>query len=105
MLSANEMYRFTIVAPAVTNDGQPSGYRDVVENVLDRYGIVSWTEHQTIGVWHGAREPGTLFEVYHESENLNGRLREIMLALRAGMPDQEAIQVTRDQSRTVVWEA
>lgn len=95
--------RVTIIAPAVRNDGVPSGYPAALRSALLREGIAGWTEHRTIGSWHGVREPGVLFEFYVE----HGSTFAYKLGAigRECMPDQEAIQVTYESHATTLIEA
>jgi len=102
------MRRYTLVAPHVDNAGRASGYPAAVREALLAAGIDGWTEYETHGSWRGVREAGVTFEIYAEvaprgaSNTFPGRLADIG---RGCMPDQEAVQVTMDESTTTLWEA
>lgn len=96
------MLRHTVIAPAVTVDGQPSGYREAMRAALLSAGITGWTEYETVGAWRGQLEPGTTFEIYSTSTDCAQQLARVA---RATMPDQEAIQITTDPDWTRVTEA
>ena len=101
------MTRYTIVAPSVTNAGEPSGYPDDIRGLLGRT-IAGWTEHETTGHWHGAREPGVTFDILLDERQWNYTetfLQWLAFQARQLMPDQEAIQLTREPVETLVYEA
>lgn len=98
------MYRYTLTAPVVTNVGSPSGYPDAVRTALLTDGIDGCTEHVTAGYWNGKREDGVTFEFYAATEDDDFGSRFARIG-RASMPDQEAVQVTRDATAATLWEA
>lgn len=98
----HHMTRHTIVAPAVDNDGRSAlRYVRALRADLLELGINGWTEYESVGYWHGKREPGTLFEIYRERDE-SARLA---LIARRAMPDQEAIQITVDAAPVRLVEA
>lgn len=90
------MLHYTITAPKVRNDGTTADYPQALRAVLLAFGIDGWTEHDTVGVWHGKREPGIVFTVYLTEGLADPTVRLDVLAklARRAMPDQEAVQVT-----------
>jgi len=122
------MRRYTLVAPHVRNDGSMSGYPAAVREALLAAGIDGWTEYETHGSWRGKREAGTTFELYradepgYQADSPNALRYSATTPLYAGespatfvrllgaigracMPDQEAVQVTRDAHTVTLWEA
>src|SRR5512133_2376571 len=63
-MTAYTLRRYTLVAPTVKNNGERSRYPQRVADALERAGFTGWTEYDTVGVWHGSREPGVTFEIY-----------------------------------------
>lgn len=100
------MRRYTLVAPHTTNDGARSDYAPAVAVALLEAGIDGWTEYETVGWWRGKPEAGTTFEFFRAD---SGPVLQFVKTLghigRDCMPDQEAIQVTRDESTTTIYEA
>lgn len=107
-MNAYTMRRFTIIAPHVTNSGEPSGNPEALAAGLLAAGIDGWTEYQTVGCWRGHREPGTCFEIYRDDARSPWARADFAARLarigRAAMPDQEAIQITADIGQTTLWE-
>lgn len=115
--------RYELMAPIITNAGEPSGYRLAMRIALETAGFTGWTEIETTGVWHGKNEPVVMFVIYStdwrdvpvdmEDERdtiamfdprdndgawIERSIRtEVLLAQlgRRAMPDQEAVQVVR----------
>lgn len=100
----DRMNHYTITAPAVRNDGTESGYAAVLRALLLQFGIDGWTEHESVGYWHGRREAGTVFTLYRMPGPYTPSVIAADLAriARRAMPDQEAIQVTYHGSVLVV---
>lgn len=92
--------RYEIVAPAVTNAGEPSGYPEALADALDAAGF-GWTAHDTLGSWQGLREPGREFVVYANA-GLSSTFARIA---RAIMPDQDAVQVVEHVHSVLLREA
>jgi hypothetical protein len=83
-----------------------SGYPAAVREALIRNGIDGWTEYETHGSWRGKREAGTTFEFYRAQPDPDPDFAELVGIIgREAMPDQDAIQVTRDEHTTTLWEA
>jgi hypothetical protein len=91
------MEHYTITAPKVRNDGEPSGYHLALPAALKHHGIDGWTQHDSVGVWKGKAEPGTVFTVYLPEGppgSPSVRLEILGRIGRGAMPDQDAVQVT-----------
>lgn len=99
-----QMYRMTVIAPAVTNDGHPSDYASGARSALRSVGIDGWTENETAGVWRGRRESGTRFEVFLPAMPRPAVPAQLGEYLRHAMPDQEAIQVTIEPAPVHLFE-
>lgn len=101
--------RFEVVAPAVRNDGAPSGYAAALRAGLTAADFTGWTELETVGYWHGASEAGTTFVIYADdvrADPARGHrafdTADILARLaRAAMPDQVAIQVVSGETVTL----
>lgn len=92
-----DLCRFELVAPAVRNDGAPSGYRDSVRELLAAAGFTGWSEVDSVGFWHGKLEPGTTFVLYAPQYQQTEQLTLQLLADigRRAMPDQDAVQAVQ----------
>jgi hypothetical protein len=97
------LHRYTVILPHVDNDGTPVRYTADYHTALIEAGY-NFTTYQTTGVWNGVAEPGTLFELYLGGSDLDNASRLGELA-RSIATDQEAIQVTYDESPTIIYEA
>jgi hypothetical protein len=98
------MEHYTITAPKVRNDGEPSGYVIALRAALKGAGIDGWTEQDSVGVWRGKAEPGTVFTVYLSDQPghmVEQRLSWLGVIARRVMPDQEAVQVTHHGTITL----
>lgn len=92
--------RYELVAPAVLNDGTPSGYPDAIGHALDRAGY-GWTAFDGIGSWQGVHEAGRTFVLYapHGHAPIIGELARRIMA------DQDAIQVVESPHDVTLVEA
>lgn len=91
------MEHYTITAPKVRNDGEPSGYHLALRAGLEAVGIDGWTEHESVGSWQGRREAGTVFTIYLTQgigDSPSAKLAWLGGIGRKCMPDQEAVQIT-----------
>lgn len=87
------MRELDVTLPLVTNNGTVSYYADWFRAAVERYGIAGWTEVQGEGMWHGQREPVTVFTFYVPTAVWRLTLRKLGEMAREAAPDQEAIQV------------
>jgi hypothetical protein len=98
MMDAAKLFRmehYTITAPKVRNDGEPSGYHLALRAGLESQGIDGWTEHESVGSWQGRREAGIVFTIYLlDGSSPSAKLEWLGRIGRDCMPDQEAVQVT-----------
>lgn len=97
------MQRVTLIAPRVQNDGRPSNYPAQLRTRLLAE-ATNWTEHDTAGWWLGTREPGVMFEFYVSPDRVRDFVRSLAAIARSVMVDQDAIQLTVDQSITTLYE-
>jgi hypothetical protein len=87
---------YRLYVPENNNAGYDVDYVEDVRRELTHLGVEGWTEYRTTGVWHGQREPVTVFEVLTGDFSLTDR--KLVAMLRETMPDQDAVLVT---ARTV----
>jgi hypothetical protein len=87
---------YRLYVPENNNAGYDVDYVEDVRRELTHLGVEGWTEYRTTGVWHGQREPVTVFEVLTGDFSLTDS--KLVAMLRETMPDQDAVLVT---ARTV----
>jgi hypothetical protein len=92
-----DLLRHEVVAPAVTNAGDLSGYPDKLGQALALAGF-NWTAVETVGCWEGKVEPGRQFTIFAPRMMGEGIATANLIAsiARKTMPDQDAIQVVVD---------
>jgi hypothetical protein len=96
------LLRHEVIAPAVTNAGDLSGYPDRLGSALALAGF-NWTAVETVGCWEGKVEPGRQFTIFAPEFVGNPAMKSrkatadvIGEIARAIMSDQDAIQVVVD---------
>jgi hypothetical protein len=99
-----EMHHVELTVPATLNSGAMSGYVERIREELPSIGYTGWTETRATGVWHGRREPVTVFTIYVERGAAGMRAVPMIGEMaRSIMTDQEAIQVV-DHGRVTLFE-
>lgn len=106
----NDLVRHEVIAPAVLNNGEHSGYPHLLGQALADAGF-NWTSVHTTGCWNGKIEPGVQFTIfaakmafidadrdpfYQPTAEIIGRIA------RKIMTDQDAIQVVVDAPITLI---
>lgn len=121
----SDLVRHEVIAPAVMNNGEHSGYPHLFGRALAEAGF-NWTSVHTTGCWNGKIEPGVQFTIFapvvsptadtHYFRTVvwggdpiddvgNGPItsaEHIGHIARGIMHDQDAIQIVVDSSVTLI---